>query len=1299
MNKSDNIRGNTHLNAGDSKCGKRRLGVTFSQLVFFAVIASAVRPAAAALGLADIPLFLSINMAPNLVLTLDDSLSMPWAAVPDSITGEHGYKRYKSSYYNALYFDPTVTYPPPPKYNGTTCPNADAPATCYPNSSFTAAPINGFDTSRGTVNLSTSYRATQSYNPNSTSQSFASTDSSGQAAYYYTFNSGNANCNGSKTDEDCYNKVTVSVAQQQNFANWYSYYRTRNLATVSAAMRAFANVDGNIRVAWQGLSTCTTFGTNCNGWGAPGLNKDNRIRRLNADNEAITGTVIVPVTHTATCSNVYFDRRSGDDEILIQGSGTGCSSFFSGITSGTQVIVSGAANNSYNGTYTVSSSNNSTSIRITQSFSNDYTAPSATLTWIENQTQTSITGYKTHKEVLFEWLSRFPSSGSTYTLKAAERAGEYFRGAITVSHPYAEDPQITDGMHYSCRRSVHLLMTDGGWCGDTGGNAVNVGDTNSTAVTVPVGPSGVSNYSWTPAAPYRDGQSNNLADIAFYYWAKDLQDGANGSENLANNLVPLNKDASGTADDKWKNPKNDPATWQHLNTYMVGLGLSDTLVAPYAVWGGSTFAGDYAKLALGTSCPVSTTSSSAASQFCWPYTQSGESCPPSTANQQKKVYDLWHAAISGRGKFFSSESPDDVVNAFNDILNDVANASSSSAALVANSTSIQTGTMIYQAKFNSQDWSGTILALPVQGDGSIGTALWDASKLIPSAASRKIFTYNGSAGKTFSNCNASLDAAQKAYLDKDGSGATDNKCAERLDWLSGNAVSGFRSRPATVLGDIVNSDPMYSKNEDFGYSELPGGTPGKTTYASYVAQKGSRMPAVYVGANDGMLHAFRADAGDTNSGKELFAYIPYGVYDHLSALTDTNYSHKYYVDGPPSVGDAYLSNAWKTVLAGGLGKGGKSIYALNITDPAAFGAANVMWEFADAADLGYTFSQPQIARLNNGVWAAIFGNGYNSTSDKAFLYIVDLSDGSLIKKIATNTSVANGLSTPYLYDSDNDKIIDAVYAGDLQGNLWKFDLSATAASSWGLGNGGVPLYTATNDSSQIQPITTQPVAGGHPQGGVLIYFGTGSYLTSTDVTDTNVQTFYAIWDNGSAGTVQRNQLQQQSIVWQGSKFGFELRETSQNSVNWGSQRGWRMDLVPPGGNGGERVISRALLKAGRVIFVTLIPATDPCLPGGDSWLMELDLLEGGGSVPSAFDFNNDNKFDNDDLLDSGRTASGLKSTVGITKTPTWLETETGDGPCIKEMSGSSGNIMSVKNRCDKTPSGSSQTREYWLQIQ
>jgi len=655
-------------------------------------------------------------------------------------------------------------------------------------------------------------------------------------------------------------------------------------------------------------------------------------------------------------------------------------------------------------------------------------------------------------------------------------------------------------------------------------------------------------------------------------------------------------------------------------------------------------------------------------------------------------------------------------------------ATPSSAALSANSTSIQTGTLVYQAKFDSSNWSGNLLALPVQGDGSIGSVQWEAAKLVPTHSARNIFSHKGGLGTDqgidFTACNGASNALIKAALDKNGAGVTDNQCANRLNWLRGQNITGYRTRPTIngvyiVMGDIINSDPAFVHTENFGYADLPSGAAGKSTYASFVTSKSTnsnRPPMIYVGANDGMLHAIRADVGASGSGREQFAYIPLGVQNNLSKLTDPSYTHTFFVDGAPSAGDAYLDGAWRTVLLGGLNSGGNTIYALDITNPLTFDKEQVMWEYTET-DMGKTYSQPQVARLNNGEWAAIFGNGYNSINEHPYLYIVNLETGALIRKISAGTLCAtppcsNGLSTPFLHDSNNDKTIDAVYAGDLQGNMWKFDLSSSSSATWNVAYSNTPLFSARNSSGVIQPITSQPKVSTHSTSGHLIYFGTGRYLTNqasdNDLTNTSIQSFYGIWDNGVAiTTIDRSDLQSQTITFQGESSKTDpngntvtnsVRTTSQNPIDWSTQKGWYLDLVYSSAVG-ERVVSTPLIKSDRVIFVTLIPNTDPCSPGGESWLMEINTLTGGALSESVFDLNNDDLFDSSDYVANNAgissVVSGFKSTVGISKTPVWLDKN--NEIAFKELSGTSGGIATIKNK-GAGGGGGSVGRVYWMQI-
>ena len=577
-------------------------------------------------------------------------------------------------------------------------------------------------------------------------------------------------------------------------------------------------------------------------------------------------------------------------------------------------------------------------------------------------------------------------------------------------------------------------------------------------------------------------------------------------------------------------------------------------------------------------------------------------------------------------------------------------------------------------------------------------------------------TYNG----TYTITSASAGSFTAALNTNPGAYVADESDIANPSNDDKVRYANFRNRTLSVLGDIMNSDPIYAQKEDFGYGGGSVTVVGRDSYATYVASKAaSRTPVVYVGANDGMLHAFDARVSGPNAGMELFAFVPSGVYGNLSALTAPAYGqvHKYFVDGPPTVGDAYIGGGWKTYLVGGLGAGGKSIYALDVSNPDVSNPSFVpgdlvKWEFADATDLGLTFSQPQIAPVSTTQWAVIFGNGYNSTSERAFLFIVDLADGTLIAKIATNTATSNGLSTPYLHDSNGDKIVDVIYAGDLQGNLWKFENSS---GTWVLGNGGDPLFTARNAGGDVQSITSQPKVAPHPDGGVIVYFGTGRYLETGDLTNDDVQTFYGVWDKPSTtGTVPRSNLLEQTIL---STVDLnpdpaieQLARTVSTNTPTVSNRGCFLDFPATPNSPSERIVSTPLIKFfttldPRVIVVTATPNADPCEKGGVSWVMEFNLNCGRLSA-SPFDINGDDQYNEQDVIQTvggdQRTATGLQldSIIGITKTPLWLEGES--GKAFKGFTGSTGERQTLKQSRDPDPGpgpAGNPVRLYWEQIQ
>ncbi|MDT8372195.1 MAG: PilC/PilY family type IV pilus protein [Gammaproteobacteria bacterium] len=711
------------------------------------------------------------------------------------------------------------------------------------------------------------------------------------------------------------------------------------------------------------------------------------------------------------------------------------------------------------------------------------------------------------------------------------------------------------------------------------------------------------------------------------------------------------------------------------------------------------------------------------------------------------------AARQGGGKFYfagdETRLTASLANAFSIIIEQAA----SSSSVATNSTHYQTNSLIYQAIFDSNNWSGDLIAYSLTTEdangngvldtgedannngkldaGAIGAKLWQSAANMPMAADRAIYSYNPLAvsDKGIKFLWPSLNASQQAVI---GSQAVlDFLRGDQSQELNNNGI--FRNR-AHPLGDIVNSDPLYVAHQNLGYSQLPGAE--GASYNAFVAT--TRTEMLYVAANDGMLHGFDASVG-TNGGVEQFAYLPNSVITpNLVSLADPNYAHKYIADGSLQSGDVYYNSAWHTALVGSLGAGGKALFALDVTDPDNFSEVNVLWEFTDA-DLGYTLPEASIVRLSNGQWAAVVANGYFSVSGKATLYLLDIKTGAIIKKLDADTAGGNGLSSPVVVDADSDSIADYVYAGDLKGNLWKFDISGGEAS-WGVANGGSALFSAVDATGVAQPITSKPAASkakaDGQSTGTMVYFGTGKYFESGDnvvSSSSQVQTFYGIWDkcDKSSGTCSgivsgRSDLQQQTIIYEGisgittladgSTINGDVRVASDCEVAYGSnppttmtspcttdtnRRGWYLDLLSPSGVQGERVVSTPVIRHGVVIFPTVIPTTQTCTPGGTSWLMELDQFSGARLTGTPIDINEDGVVDDNDYVkidgtDITYAVSGIKSTVGIIDTPAIINCE--NGLDCKYATGSSGNMMMVKEAAPKAMPPRVGARTSWQQL-
>lgn len=643
---------------------------------------------------------------------------------------------------------------------------------------------------------------------------------------------------------------------------------------------------------------------------------------------------------------------------------------------------------------------------------------------------------------------------------------------------------------------------------------------------------------------------------------------------------------------------------------------------------------------------------------------------------------------------------------------DAGNRALAGARIGADSFTLQP---TFQRERNGKDWTGNLTALSLNPDGSVGASLWNARAQLPAPALRNIRTIVDVRDGTAS----SGTGVNPASFAADNLGTTAADQLAKLGITSGNLANGhygstgytpeqfvaylrgdqslelgrgqngtLRNR-SSVIGSIINSEPVIAASRsDVGYGNIFRQTadPMFAGYGSsassngYLDLKRARPTMVYVGANDGMLHAFNAStvpcptnnriscAGE-NAGREMFAFVPNAVLGNLGQipLQDARYEHRYFVDGQISVGDVKSGSgstgaAWKTILVGSTGGGARSVFALDVSTPSNFTDNNVLWERNSIidSDIGHVYGKPLIVPLENNKWGVLFGNGYGGRRSDPSLYILDAMTGEVIRKLTANdgnragpndtacenaapnsnacvaeaTDPYNGLGQITAIDRTGNGKVDVVYGGDLQGNLWKFDLGSTNANSWGVANNGAALFTA-RIGSERQPITGGMRVAAGPGMGVMVYFGTGRYLFGGPNGDNNVpanptvQSLYAVFDNDTPVSGGRGALQPQTITGATTLNGTVTRSISRTRVIYNgpqAKRGWYVDLqvnTAPAGQAavyrpiGERFIATPRIQSGRVFFTTFTPSEDSCNPGGDNFVYALDLLSGSGALANV----------------------------------------------------------------------------------
>ena len=966
---------------------------------------------------------------------------------------------------------------------------------------------------------------------------------------------------------DCSSTTCTYSEELQNFANWYSYYRTRMLSMKTTSSLAFNQMTGSFRIGFDDICNCSS----------------------------------------GTCANT-----------VKQGAA--------------QFIDSGG--------------------EVANQRSNWWT-----------QLTTSTPSCST------------PLRGET------AKIGLYYAGKLTSADP----------MQYSCQQNFMLLVTDGYWNENDSASmkkvdGSDIGNTDNNLTTSP--------------RPFYDGQQSStscpglgartsasscrtLADITNYYYSTDLRSTANGNAtnpstgvDVATNNVPITQADNNSA--------------QHMTFFAMGLGISGTLNyrPDYATAG----IGDYANIVAGTTN--------------WPAVKNLD---------PTAVDDLWHAAVNGHGKYFSARNPTSVTAGLVEALNKIGErVGSAAAAATSNLEPVAGDNFAYLASYVTVDWIGDLQSRSIDltsgaishdtNCGATGSGCqWSAQTMLANTiwSARRIFlapTSNTSGDPLRHFTYSNLTAAEAALMDPSSlsqyaaihAGAPtdpDINASNLVDFLAGNRTleqdgdvthAQIWRRRSQVLGDFVDTQPVYVRAPSRAYLDQG--------YAAFKSSgtAASRNPVVYISGNDGMLHAFNAHTANVTisgasvpPGGELWAYIPQQSLPGMGTLGDVNYVHRYFVNGPITVGDVDFGNShWHSILVGAMGGGGASYYALDVTDPL---NPTFLWEFTLASKytgdvtfdshMGFSFGNASLNKLPNGSWAVFFTSGYNNSNGIGYLFALDpasgaqqsgfpLSTTALTSGTATTPSNLGKISA-WVTDPATNNTAEYIYGGDLLGDMWRFDPDSSAT-----GHTGIPVFKLAhlaNASNVAQPITTKPELSLTSTGQRVVFTGSGQYLGIPDLATTQTQTLYAMKDtlgapNRSGISVQAtwdprldttvissttvNSFQVRKLI-ETDNAGTQITKTVNSVVSiarqicngassvidhstglcasdagpnmdWSTYGGWYVDLP----DSGERMNVDMNLVLGTLIFASNIPASTACTSGGTSWLNYIDFNT-GLQVPNA----------------------------------------------------------------------------------
>jgi type IV pilus assembly protein PilY1 len=1173
--------------------------------------------------IADTPLTSALKLIkPNVVFLLDASGSMAGDRMPDDVPSSGSKYAYRAFQCNGVAYDPSNIYDPPLRSDGTSLPNA----------SFVAAWDDGYDVENLlTTNSNSSITVgigSKTFNITSTT---GFSTAVGQLVQITDRNNRSNFMVGKVTSwvsSSTPKKLTVNVTGTGGGGTSASWMITNLIDLSNQYYYKYTGAQAALNYTYGStgsLVTTSTFYSECNSnvGSSPGSGVFTKITLTSASSEA---------QNYANWYAYYRTRMNTMKTAMTRAFGN---------LSDPQNFRIGFSTIAYSGT----AAGDMHYLKV-----DDYCTAAANCQ---------------QRQDFFQRIFRSESTSWTPLRNALSKAGLLYAKKIG---PAAEDP-----VQYYCQKNWAILTTDGYWnTGGGTGDGTNYDDWNDAGgfkltSTYPTSGSvgsqdastntdyvDINNNAVAMARPMLDGAnvSNTLADVSMYYYKTDLRDTALGNctsgssgKDVCTNQVPLMPDDC--------NPR------QHMNSITIGLGVSGTLnSADYDDGGTPTIGSDWYKLSNG---PTN-----------WPNPSSSDS---------RTIDDLWHAAVNGRGPYYHPRDPREITNSLSKALAKVASSVGGGSAAGVSALQLGSGTnYVYLANYSTGLWDGDLLAYTISATGvlsgsgvSSGTCgsssasgiSWSARNQLQTtaASARTIYTSKGGWG-SFDKNNVNLTLTDfdptklsqySALVPAEQAQATrdhlinylrgeDHELVVTPDYCCENQANNkyrvFRDRDFK-LGDIVHSTPYYVGKSPFQYTDPGhGGTTGfKETQTKIKADSGPRDETVFVGANDGMLHAF-----DANTGAERWAFVPSAVVPNLYKLADFAYNsgHNYFVDGQINVGDVctkYPSTScavgdWRTILVSGLGAGGRDYFALDITDPA---HPSLLWEFSSknagfVNSLGKSYGTPLIVKIKGGTyddrWVVVFSNGYDNPDGKTHLFVVDAITGQLVWNPITPsasevTPEKSGMGSVagWADHGITDNSVQHVYGGDLNGNLWRFDISTGSAGDATL----LAYLTAPGTGSPApvngsrQPITTKPELGEVVNGASknrYVFVGTGKWLGARDVPCSGTataqqlncpdsrqqQSLFAIKDDLATSYGQfRGAAGVGTVSITASGTARSVDYTNAASMT----NGWIADFPVVSGTAGllaERVTIDPELQVGWLSVTTSLPTeSDDCSAGGSGY--------------------------------------------------------------------------------------------------